>query len=138
MEGINSVLENYPDIKVLYTQPADWMRDLAMQTMENWLQLGEQIDGVVAHNDEMALGAYDAIKDAGLEKDIKVIGLDAIPAALESVKGGELIATVLQANEEIGRKAIDIALALAKGETVDETYYIPFVLITQDNVDEYL
>jgi ABC-type sugar transport system substrate-binding protein len=138
MEGINSVLKNYPDIKILYSQPADWMRDLAMQTMENWLQLGEQIDGVVAHNDEMALGAYDAIKDAGLEKEIKVIGLDAIPAALESVKSGELIATVLQANEEIGRKAVDIALMLAKGEKVEETYYIPFVLITQDNVGDYL
>ena len=137
MDGINDVLRKYPDIKVLHTQPADWDRNLAMQTMENWLQLGEQIDAVVAHNDEMALGAYDALKDAGKEKEVPVIGIDAIDAALESVKAGGLTATVFQDVEGIARKAVDVALEIAQGKPVDENSYIDYVLIDSSNIDEY-
>ena len=94
-DGISKTLDEYPDIKVLHSQPADWNRDEAMSLMETWLQEGEEIDAVVAQNDEMALGAYDAIVDAGKEAEIKVIGIDAIDAAIKSVSAGELDATVL-------------------------------------------
>lgn len=134
-DGINEVLKNYPDIKILYSQPADWDRAVAMQTMENWLQLGEEIDAVVAENDEMALGAYDAIKDLGLE--IPVIGIDAIEAALESVAAGELTATVLQDVKSIAIKAVDVAIMLAKGEKVEDHYYVDFILIDSTNIDQY-
>jgi len=137
-EGIYNILEDYPDIEVLYTQPADWSRALAMETMENWLQLGDDIDAVVAHNDEMALGAYDALVAAGLEDEIPVIGIDAIPAALKSVSEGGLSATVLQDAVAIGETTIDVAIMLAKGEKVDELYDIPFVLITPDMVEDYM
>lgn len=136
-DGIQEILKSYPDIKVLYNQPANWNRDEGMQLMENWLQLGEQIDAVVAHNDEMALGAYDAISDAGLAGTIYVIGIDAITAAKESVINGEMDATVLQDGKAIGEKSVDVAIMLAKGETVDELYDIPFVLLTPDNIAEY-
>ena len=95
-DGITQTLEKYPDITVLHTQPADWNRDEGMNLMETWLQEGEEINGVVAHNDEMALGAYDAIADAGKAGEILVIGIDAIDAAKASVAAGELDATVLQ------------------------------------------
>jgi inositol transport system substrate-binding protein len=136
-EGIYSVLEKYPDINVLYTQPADWNRALAMDTMENWLQLGDDIKAVVAHNDEMALGAYDALVEAGLDDTIPVIGIDAIPAALESVEAGGLSATVLQDAVAIAETTIDVAIKLANGEEVDELYDVPFVLITPDMVADY-
>ncbi len=137
-EGIYNVLDKYPDIKVVFTQPADWDRALAMQTTENWLQTGEEIKAIVAHNDEMALGAYDALVAAGLEDQIPVIGIDAIPAALKSVSEGGLSATVLQDAVAIGEKTVDVAVMLAKGEKVDELYDIPFVLITPDTVANYL
>ena len=137
-DGIYKLLESNPDIKVLYTQPADWDRALAMDTMENWLQMGEDINAVVAHNDEMALGAYDALVDAGLEDTIPVIGIDAIPAALESVSGGGMAATVLQDAVSIAEKTIDVAIMLAKGEKVESLYDVPFVLITPDNVKDYM
>ncbi len=95
-DGIENTLADYPDINVLYTQTGNWNREEGMALMETWLQMGEQIDAVVAHNDEMALGAYDAIVDAGMEGEILVIGIDAIDAALESVAAGEMDATVLQ------------------------------------------
>ena len=85
-DGITKTLEKYPDITVLHTQPADWNRDEGMSLMETWLQEGKEIDGVVAHNDEMALGAYDAIADAGKAGEIKVIGIDAIDAAMQEAE----------------------------------------------------
>lgn len=136
--GINDVLSKYPDIKVLHSQPADWMRDVAMSTMENWLQLGEQIDAVVAENDEMALGAYDALVDANLADKVPVIGLDAIDAALESVQAGELTATVLQDIDAIAKKTLEVSVMLAQGMDVEEVYYIDYVIIDSQNIDEYI
>ncbi len=136
-EGINNILKKYPDINVLYTQPADWDRAIGMATMENWLQLGEDINAVVAHNDEMALGAYDAIAAAGLENKIPVIGIDAISAALVSVYNNELTATVLQDAKGQAIKSVDVAIMLAKGEPVEKEYLINFVLITKENIGEY-
>lgn len=136
-DGISKTLDEYPDIKVLHSQPADWNRDEAMSLMETWLQEGEEIDAVVAQNDEMALGAYDAIVDAGKEAEIKVIGIDAIDAAIKSVSAGELDATVLQDVETIGRKTVEVAIAMAKGEKVDDVYDVAPVLLTEENVAEY-
>lgn len=136
-DGIENVLKNYPDINVLHTQPADWNRDEGMALMETWLQTGEQIDAVVAHNDEMALGAYDAIADAGLAGQIYVIGIDAIDAAKKSVADGELDATVLQDVETIGQKTVEVAIAMCKGEKVDDVYNIDPILLTKDNVGDY-
>jgi ABC-type sugar transport system substrate-binding protein len=108
-----------------------------MALMENWLQLGEKIDAVVGHNDEMALGAYDAIVDAGKAGQIKVIGIDAIDAAVASVKGGEMDATVLQDSYGIGKLGVEVALKLCKGETIDPIYNVDPVLLTPENIGEY-
>ncbi|MDD3339162.1 MAG: substrate-binding domain-containing protein [Lachnospiraceae bacterium] len=137
-DGITKALESYADINVLYTQTGNWNRDEGMSLMENWLQTGEQIDAVVAHNDEMALGAYDAIADAGKVGEIKVIGIDAIDAAKESVSAGEMDATILQDVEGIAKKAVDVAVMLCKGEEVEDTYYIDPVLLTKDNIADYM
>ena len=136
-DGIEQTLEKYPDITVLHTQPADWNRDEGMNLMETWLQEGEQIDAVVAHNDEMALGAYDAIVDAGKASEILVIGIDAIDAARASVAAGELDATVLQDVETIGQKTVEVAAAMANGEEVDDVYNVDPILLTIDNIGDY-
>lgn len=136
-DGINDVLKNYPDIKVVYTQPANWNRDEGMNLMETWMQTGEQIDAVVGHNDEMALGAYDAISDAGKAGEIFVIGIDAIDAAKASVAAGEMDATVLQDVETIAKKTIDVALMMAKGEEVEAVYNIDPILLTSENIADY-
>lgn len=137
-DGINKTLEKYPDINVLHTQPANWNRDEGMSLMETWLQEGKEIDAVVAHNDEMALGAYDAIADAGKAGEIKVIGIDAIDAAKKSVAAGELDATVLQDVESIGKKTIEVAIEMCKGEEVEEVYDVDPVLLTEENIADYM
>lgn len=136
-DGINDVLEDYPDIKVLYSQPADWYRDQAMQLMENWLQVGTDIDAVVSHNDEMALGAYDALEAAGIT-DVPVIGIDGIQAAVESVGEGKMSASILQDSNTIGAKAVEVAVDIANGKEVEKEYDIPYQLITKDNYTDFL
>jgi inositol transport system substrate-binding protein len=136
-DGIHSVLENYPEINVLYSQPADWYRDKAMELMENWIQLGADIDAVVSHNDEMALGVYDALEAAGIT-DVPVIGIDGIEAAVISVGEGKMKASILQDSKTIGEKAIDVAISLANGETVEKEYDIPYQLILQENYEDFL
>ena len=136
-DGIHNVLANYPEINVLYTQTGNWNREEGMALMETWLQMGEQIDAVVAHNDEMALGAYDAIADAGKAGEILVIGIDAIQAAKESVAAGEMNVTILQDVETIAKTAIDTAIKLAKGETVEQFTYVAPVLLTKETVGNY-
>ena len=135
-DGINSVLEKNPEINVLYSQPADWYRDKSMQLMENWIQLGTKIDAVVAHNDEMALGACDALEAAG--KDIPIIGIDGIGAAVKAVGEGKVTASILQDSKTIGEKAVDVAVDLANGKKVEEEYDIPYQLITKDNYKDFL
>lgn len=136
-DGIHNVLANYPDINVLYTQTGNWNREEGMALMETWLQMGEQIDAVVAHNDEMALGAYDAISDAGKAGEILVIGIDAIQAAKESVAAGEMDVTILQDVETIAKTAIDAAVTLANGGSVEQFNYVAPVLLTKETVGNY-
>lgn len=87
-QGIENILANYPDITVYAEQTGNWVRDEGMTLMENWLQSGEKIDAVVAHNDQMALGALQAIEEANPENDIIIIGIDAIADAVNSVANG--------------------------------------------------
>ena len=90
------MLTKYPDAKIVVEQTANWDRAQALNLTENWLASGRPIDAVIAQNDEMALGAYKAIETAGKQKDIAVIGIDAIPDALKAVADGKLVGTVFQ------------------------------------------
>jgi len=137
-EGLDEVLKKYPDIKIVAEQTAEWSRAKGMNVMENWLQSGKQIDCVAAQNDEMALGAMKALEAAGKLGEVKVIGIDAIPDALKAVKEGKFIATVFQDARGQGAKSVEVAVMAVKGEKVEKEYMIPFLLITQENVDQYL
>lgn len=134
--GYEMAMQDYPDIRVVFDQTANWSREEAMTTMENWLQTGEQIDAVLCQNDEMALGAYQAIEAEGKAGEIIISGIDAIMGALESVRDGKLNATLFQDGNGQGKGAVDMAVKVMKGEPIMRTD-IPFELVTQDNVDEY-
>ena len=135
--GIMEVLNDYPEIKVLFDQSANWDRAQGLNLMENWLSTGKEINAVIAQNDEMALGAYKAIEAAGKKDKIAVIGIDAISDALKAVKEGKLCATVFQDARGQGAMALDIAVKLLHGEKVKHSNYIPFQLITKDNIEKF-
>lgn len=136
-QGIDNILANYPDITVYAEQTGNWVRDEGMTLMENWLQSGEKIDAVVAHNDQMALGALQAIEEAKPENDIIIIGIDAIADAVNSVANDGMTATILQDGQGQGASALETVVKVIKGENFEKTVNIPFILITKDNVADY-
>jgi inositol transport system substrate-binding protein len=137
-DGIRQVLAKYPDAKIVLEQTANWDRAQALNLMENWLASGRKIDAVIAQNDEMALGAYKAIETAGKQKEIAVIGIDAIPDALKAVADGKLTGTVFQDARGQGALAVDLATQLAEGKTVKHDNYLPFQLVTKENLADFL
>ena len=120
-------------------QTANWSRDEAQSLMTNWLSSGEDFDFVIANNDEMAIGAIQALKAAGIPMDeVEVGGVDATQDALVAMQAGELDVTVFQDAFGQGAGSVDTAIALANGESVDQKVYIPFKLVTPDNVGDFL
>lgn len=136
-QGLQEALfDKYPDVKLLTQQTANWNRDEAMRITEDWLQRFPDIDAIAAQNDEMAMGALQAVEAAG--KDILVMGIDGIPDALKAVKEGRMAATVLDNVTEEGKRAIEVAVGLIEGQTFENEELVDYVPITADNVDEYL
>jgi ribose transport system substrate-binding protein len=134
-KGIEQVLAKYPDIKVLAKDTANWKRDEAVNKMKNWISgFGPQINGVVAQNDDMGLGALQALKESG-RTDVPIVGIDGIEDGLNAVKSGEFIGTSLQNGTVELSAGLAVANALAKKEQVntDPVYIMP--AITKDNVD---
>lgn len=137
-QGIKNVLAKNPDIHIVADQAADWARDKGMSVTENWLQnKNMKIDAIVAHNDEMAIGAEKAIADAGLTGKIIVSGIDATPEALKQLKSGAQAFTVFQDAFGQGRGSIDTIAKVVSGQTVDKQVIIPYELVTPDKADEY-
>lgn len=134
-KGIQNILDKYPDIKVLAEKTANWSRSEGMTVMENWLQAFDDINAVVAENDEMALGAREAIKPSG--KDIPAIGVDGITDALKAVEEGNLIASIFQDGAGQGSKAVEVLNDVIQGKDVEENYWINFEEVNKDNVAEF-
>lgn len=117
-------------------QPAYSDRERGMTVMQNILQANPDIKGVFSSNDEMALGALRALKQAG--KDIPVIGFDAIGDACKSILAGEMAGSVAQAPYDMGRLGIEMAIKLSKGETIDKRIDSGTKMTTKDNAQELL
>ncbi len=120
-------------LTVVASQTADFDRSKGMSVMENILQGNGDIQAVFAANDEMALGAVEAISGAG--KDIKVVGFDATDDAIAAIKDGRMAATIAQQPDLIGRTAVENAIKLFAGETIPKSIPVEVTLITKDNVE---
>jgi inositol transport system substrate-binding protein len=125
-------------IRVLDKQAANWKRTEAADLMTNWLSAGLRPQAVVANDDEMAIGAIQALRQAKLLSRTIVAGIDATPDALAAMKAGDLKVTVFQNAPAQGRGAVDTALKLLKGERVPGFVPVPFELVTPGNLPEYL
>ena len=137
IEGIENVLADYPNIKELARNTANWSRSEAMTLMETWISTyGDDITAVIAENDEMALGAREAIEAAG--KDIPCIGIDGITDAVTAIQEGRMIASDFQNAEGQMTGALDTAVKAVNGEAVEKFYWIPFEMITPDNAADYV
>ncbi|KNY13664.1 MULTISPECIES: substrate-binding domain-containing protein [unclassified Shinella] len=158
LEGNQKALAECPDVKVLEQQTANWSRAEAQTLMENWLTSHPgQINGVIGQNDEMALGAVEAIKSAGLKtEDFAIAGIDGITDALTAVKEGT-ITSILQDARAQAQGALDLAILHAKkgdykpqsdiwaqypdmpfNDGKDKEYNVPWTPVTAENVDKLL
>ncbi|MCF6125461.1 sugar ABC transporter substrate-binding protein [Mesorhizobium sp. M7A.T.Ca.TU.009.01.3.2] len=158
LEGNKKALAECPDVKILEDQTANWSRAEAQTLMENWLTAHpKQINGVIGQNDEMALGAIEAIKAAGLDvKSFAIAGIDGITDALHAVKAGEMT-SILQDARAQAQGALDLAIFNAKKgdykpqsdiwatykdmpwkDGKEKIYNVPWTPVTAENVDKLL
>ena len=128
-EGFHNVADQKLD--VVSSQTANFNRAEGMTVMENVLQSASDVKGVFAHNDEMALGALEAV--AG--KDIQIVGFDATDDAVAAVKDGKMAATVAQQPDKMGETAVNTAISLINGEDVEKSIPVEVTLITKENAE---
>ena len=125
-------------LEIVEEQTANWSRTQGSDLMTNWLSAGLEFDAVISNNDEMAIGAIQALKAAGRSMDsVVVAGIDATQDALAAMAAGDLDVTVFQDAAGQGKGSVDAALKLAKGEKVDTKVYSPFQLVTPANIADF-
>lgn len=138
-QATTGVLSQYPDMKLLAKQAADWDQTKAFNITQTLLQRYKDVDGIVANNDTMALGVVAALKQAGLDKKVKVVGFDGSPDAAAAIKDGTMIADGIQPAVTIAQTAVDQAdKFLTTGKTGQpEKQSVNCLLLTTDNIDKY-
>ncbi|GBU09663.1 D-ribose transporter subunit RbsB [Gammaproteobacteria bacterium] len=136
-QGVEEIAAKYPDIKIVDKQTAKFFRKEAMDVVSDWLLAGREINAIAANNDEMAIGASLAITQSGAHKDIIIGGIDATADAIAYLQRNLLSVTIFQDGKGQGSGAINIALKVLKGETVDKETWLPFKLVTPENISEY-
>ncbi len=134
-KGVKAVIAKYPNIKVVEEQTAKWLRNEAVDLVTNWMTTGKEIDAIASNNDEMAIGALQAL--GGNPHHVLVAGVDGTPDALQFIKNGKMVATVFQNAQGQGEGAVETAMKLIKGEKVSSTVIVPFQLITKDNYQQF-
>ena len=134
------IAANCPGIEIVASQTGDFTRALGKEVMESFLKSYEKIDGVFAHNDDMALGAIEAIKEAGLVPgvDIKIVGVDGVKGAFEAMAAGEMNCSV-ECTPILAQQIFDTAWTLKNGGTV-ESYIMSAdgVYFAEDVTEEVL
>lgn len=137
-EGVEKVLKDNPNIKVLAARPGNWKREEGYNIMASWLsRYGTDIDGVISENDDMAVGAIRAMRQRRIT-DLPVVGVDGIESGLKNVAAGRQLMTNLQnAPLQLGL-ALQVAVNAARGESVPKEIFITMPQVTKDNADKYM
>ena len=130
-DGFNSVIDEVENLELVAQQSANFNKDEGYTVFENMLMAHDEIQVVVAHNEEMALGAMEACKAAGRD-DIKIIGFDASPDAVTAVEEGTMAATVAQLPDKIIQTTIDTALAYLAGEEIEPSIGVELMLVVKE------
>jgi ribose transport system substrate-binding protein len=146
-DGLQKVLAENPGVTLLDQQTANWDRSQAFPIVQAWLsKYGDKIKGIWAANDDMALGAIEALRAQGLAGKIPVVGVDGIPEAIQAVKKGEMVATV--SSDAYYQGSIGLAMGYcvltgqapspAKWTNEQRNFNLRLITITAENVDQYL
>lgn len=137
-QGNKEVFDALEGYKFLAEQTGNWQRDQGLSITENYITTyGDELCAVMSNNDEMALGAVEALEAAGIKDKVVVVGVDLIDDAITAIEAGRLDASVKQDGKGQGEGAMGVALAVLKGEEVEQNTVVPFVPVSIDNLDEY-
>ncbi len=134
-KGVKAIVAKYPGLKVVQEQTAKFTRNDAVDVVSNWLTAGDDIQAIASNNDEMAIGALQALGKN--DAHVLVAGVDGTPDALQMIKNGKMVATVFQDAKGQGQGAVQTAIKLVNGEEVKKVVDIPFQLITKDNMAKF-
>lgn len=137
LKGFEDALQR-PDVKMLASLTGDYDRAEGMKVTEDWIQSFPQFDAVIAANDQMALGALEALKGADRLKGVLISGVDGTPDALNAIKAGDMAQTIFQDAAGQAKTAFDVVEGIKKGEQPPAEKLVPFASITKENVDQYL
>jgi ribose transport system substrate-binding protein len=139
-KDIEDVIATEPcsGMSIIDKQVGNWNRTQGADLTTNWLTSGVEFDAIIANNDEMAIGAIQALKGAGVPMDkVVVAGIDATPDGLAAMAAGDLDVTVFQNATKQGEVALATALAMAKGEKAEGNIWVPFEPVTLANMQDY-
>jgi len=141
-QGCHNVIDENEGLTFVTEQSGHWSREEGLEITENWIQSGEEFDIICSNNDEMALGAIEALRNADLLDDVIVGGVDATSVALEAMAAGDLEVTVFQNATGQGGGGVEAAVKLVNGEPienmVDGVIDVPYEPVTPDNMADYV
>lgn len=137
-QATRDVLAKYPDMEIVLEDSAEWFRDKAMKVVETWIQTDTKFDCIIANNDEMAIGAIQALRASNMAGDIKVAGIDATLDALVYVESGELQVTIFQDPYAQAKAAMEVTLGLLNGKPQEAVTYVDYQVVTKDNFQTFV
>jgi inositol transport system substrate-binding protein len=141
-QGCHDVIDANPGLTFVAEQAGNWYREEGLNITENWIQSGEEFDIICSNNDEMALGAIEALRNADLLDSVIVGGVDATGDALAAMEAGELEVTVFQNAGAQGGGGVEAAVKLVNGEPienmVDGVIDVPYEPVTPENMADYV
>ena len=133
---VDKCAEAYPGIEVVATQPGDWVREKGMNAAMDMIQAHPEISVIYGLSDEMALGAYEAVKAAGKEDEITVYGFDGSIGGLESIMNGEMTGTAAQDPVQEGYGGVELAVKILEGQDYEKENDNPFQIVTTENAQQ--
>lgn len=126
------------DVTTLASLSANYDRAEGMKVTEDWIQSFPKFEGIIAANDQMALGALEALKGANRLKGVLISGVDGVPDALTAIKAGEMSQTIFQDAAGQAKAAFEVVEGIKKGEQPPAEKLVPFASITNENVDQFI
>lgn len=134
--AVETVIAKYKDLKVVEKQTAKWQRNEAVDVVSGWLLNGAAIDAIAANNDEMAIGAIMALKQAK-KRDVLVAGIDGTPDGLQFIKNGDLAVTIFQDAKAQAIGAVQVTRAMLDHAKTEPYNWVPYATVTRENYPQF-
>ncbi|MGI6667939.1 MAG: sugar ABC transporter substrate-binding protein [Acetivibrionales bacterium] len=134
--GAEDAIKEFPGIEIVASQVANWSRTEGFTVTQNLLQAHPDLKGVIACNDDMAMGALQAIDEIGKAGEIYLCGMDCIPDALQAIREGKMHVDIDNMPYELAYSAVEAAVKILKGEEVEKVQILDAIIVTKDNVEE--